>query len=147
MRRAASFSQNKSRLWGNRFPSWRCRGEITPVSTPAPAYAPLARQAMSGALKGTKHRNGKVQTPASAPRSASYRSPRMICGARRQRCAAMSAYRNRQFRCASTIRPPREMTASRCTRLPARFTIFLSSAVSIEAQSAGRMGRGIAALR
>ncbi len=26
-------------------------------------YAPLARQAMSGALKGTKHRNGKVRTP------------------------------------------------------------------------------------
>jgi hypothetical protein len=25
--------------------------------------APLARQAMSGALKGTKHRNGKVKTP------------------------------------------------------------------------------------
>jgi integrase len=25
--------------------------------------APLARQAMSGALKGTKHRNGKVRTP------------------------------------------------------------------------------------
>jgi integrase len=25
--------------------------------------APLARQAMSGALKGTRHRNGKVKTP------------------------------------------------------------------------------------
>ena len=87
--------------------------------------APLSRQAMSGALTGTKDtKNGKrvTRTPASANCSGSRRLLRTICGGRRQRCAVSLVCRRQVSRSASTIRRTRTRTAGHCQRSPARST-------------------------
>jgi Phage integrase family len=94
--------------------------------------APLARQAMSGALKGTRHRNGKVKTPGIcellgiAPFTPHdlRRTAATMCGNLGLSDSAICSV--------STIKPPRERTANRYRRLPTKFTISLSSAVSSE---------------
>jgi integrase len=111
--------------------------------------APLARQAMSGALKGTKHRNGTVRPPGIcellgiAPFTPHdlRRTAATMCGNLGLSESAILGYRNRQSRSVSTIKRPREKTANRYRQLPTRFTIFLSSAVSSESAKCLTHGR------
>jgi hypothetical protein len=133
MRRAASFSQHKSRFLGNRFPSRRCPGEIAPIFDTSSRIsglrraAPLARQAMSGTLKGTKHKNGKVKTPAHAPRSALHdlrRTAAMMCGNLGLSESAIPQYLDHQATKGDDVQPLPAITS--------KVYNVLSSAVSSE---------------
>jgi integrase len=88
--------------------------------------APLSRQAMSGALTGTKRKSdGKQGTPGNANCSGSRHLRRTISGGRRRQCAESLACRRPPFRSASTIRRTRMMMAGPCQLSPARSTTAL----------------------
>jgi hypothetical protein len=89
-------------------PEWRCDGGFADVSSQHP---PLA-SAVSGEtprwrVERHQTQERKVRTPGICESSASRHLHRMTCGGRRQRCAAISVYRNRPYRSVSTIRPAR----------------------------------------